>query len=536
MATEKYLSYIIQGDTEYIIQDPETSKKLDKPISVNPVAGSILGISPNAETITVTWVPYTDYLKDYALSSDLSALAARIDANYYTITDLDAKLGLKADLVDGKVPAEQLPSYVDDVIEGYYFENAFYSDSEHTTAIAGEISKIYVDLTNNVSPVTYRYSGSTYIKISSGMEKEDYYTSADLDVKLTGKADLVDGVVPNTQLPNYTAWEVYPTDRDLEPGEYSKTFIIEGNEETFINSTKISAGMTEQFAIYTNSPVAESDIIIDWGDGNTSSIKNGDYFSVATEDNQEYRIEVAHTYEVPNQIYTVKVYGKKYWKVAHIASTNNIMCRCIADDLPVASHLMTMANFATRANRLLYVNIPAYHKVLTIPNWANAFMGCVNLVKATGFKRFYSLYTVGNLFNTCLNLVDTDIRIPQTVTDISYIFHDCKQLSKDITKLFANQNNVILGFTNDAINVQNAFYGCQKLSGTIPAQIFWNEHSINFIGKETCFKDCSLSSTAPVSWGGTDSAASIDAKLIDRVIYLEQRVKYLEQLITDDGG
>jgi hypothetical protein len=359
-----------------------------------------------------------------------------------------------------------------------------------------------------------------------------FATKTDLDIVSTD-IKILSGEVKNI---NYTAWEVYPTDRDLEPGEYSKTFIIEGNEETFINSTKISAGMTEQFAIYTNSPVAESDIIIDWGDGNTSSIKNGDYFSVATEDNQEYRIEVAHTYEVPNQIYTVKVYGKKYWKVAHIASTNNIMCRCIADDLPVASHLMTMANFATRANRLLYVNIPAYHKVLTIPNWANAFMGCVNLVKATGFKRFYSLYTVGNLFNTCLNLVDTDIRIPQTVTDISYIFHDCKQLSKDITKLFANQNNVILGFTNDAINVQNAFYGCQKLFGTIPAQIFWNEHSINFIGKETCFKDCSLSSTAPVSWGGTASDAIIETPTNNKVNELTGKVSAIETTVSEING
>ena len=38
----------------------------------------------------------------------------------------------KADLVGGLVPSSQLPSYVDDIIEGYYYLLAFYKDSSHT--------------------------------------------------------------------------------------------------------------------------------------------------------------------------------------------------------------------------------------------------------------------------------------------------------------------------------------------------------------------------------------------------------------------
>lgn len=75
--------------------------------------------------------------------------------------------GAKADLVDGKVPASQLPSYVDDVIEGYYFDGKFYKDSAHTVEINGESGKIYVDITTD-SGSTYRWSGSTYIEISGG--------------------------------------------------------------------------------------------------------------------------------------------------------------------------------------------------------------------------------------------------------------------------------------------------------------------------------------------------------------------------------
>ncbi len=75
--------------------------------------------------------------------------------------------GSKADLVNGKVPASQLPSYVDDVVEGYYFEGAFYEDAAHSVKIEGETGKIYVDITPG-SNATYRWSGSAYVEISSG--------------------------------------------------------------------------------------------------------------------------------------------------------------------------------------------------------------------------------------------------------------------------------------------------------------------------------------------------------------------------------
>ena len=65
----------------------------------------------------------------------------------------------------GKVPSSQLPSYVDDVIEGYYYNGSFYEDSSHTTAITPSTGKIYVDLSTNKS---YRWSGSVYVEISQG--------------------------------------------------------------------------------------------------------------------------------------------------------------------------------------------------------------------------------------------------------------------------------------------------------------------------------------------------------------------------------
>ena len=63
----------------------------------------------------------------------------------------------------GKVPAAQLPSFVDDVLEGYYCNSKFYKEAAHTTEITGETGKIYVDLPTNK---TYRWSGTAYVVIS----------------------------------------------------------------------------------------------------------------------------------------------------------------------------------------------------------------------------------------------------------------------------------------------------------------------------------------------------------------------------------
>lgn len=62
-----------------------------------------------------------------------------------------------ASLIDGKVPASQLPSYVDDVLEYANFA---------ALPATGETGKIYVRLDNNL---TYRWSGSAYVEISASL-------------------------------------------------------------------------------------------------------------------------------------------------------------------------------------------------------------------------------------------------------------------------------------------------------------------------------------------------------------------------------
>jgi hypothetical protein len=70
-------------------------------------------------------------------------------------TDLQNALFNKADLVNGLVPASQLPSFVDDVIEVANFASL---------PTSGEIGKIYITLDNNK---IYRWGGSTYVEIAA---------------------------------------------------------------------------------------------------------------------------------------------------------------------------------------------------------------------------------------------------------------------------------------------------------------------------------------------------------------------------------
>ncbi len=72
---------------------------------------------------------------------------------------------------DGKVPASQLPSYVDDVLEGYYVDETHFAKKYIEDALVyytPEKGKIYVDISESTdySGKTYRWSGTKYSVIS----------------------------------------------------------------------------------------------------------------------------------------------------------------------------------------------------------------------------------------------------------------------------------------------------------------------------------------------------------------------------------
>ena len=80
-----------------------------------------------------------------------------MDVLAYALAKKYAKEGLakKADIVNGKIPADELPSYVDDIVE-------YASRSEFPAE--GETGKIYVA---DDTGFTYRWSGSEYVQINA---------------------------------------------------------------------------------------------------------------------------------------------------------------------------------------------------------------------------------------------------------------------------------------------------------------------------------------------------------------------------------
>lgn len=93
---------------------------------------------------------------DPTARADIATINGKIGSNS-GIASLDA---------NGKVPSSQLPGYVDDVVEGYYYEGSFYVESTHETLITPEGGKIYIDLSTEKQ---YRWSGSVYVQTNPSL-------------------------------------------------------------------------------------------------------------------------------------------------------------------------------------------------------------------------------------------------------------------------------------------------------------------------------------------------------------------------------
>lgn len=118
---------------------------------------------------------------DAAVKAQVDRLDTKIDDVNEDLQDFKALKGQPNGLAEldgnGKVPASQLPSYVDDVMDAYatytvsptgVLQNIqLYADAEHKTPIVGERDKIYVNVTPGEVSYQFRWSGSQWVHIDS---------------------------------------------------------------------------------------------------------------------------------------------------------------------------------------------------------------------------------------------------------------------------------------------------------------------------------------------------------------------------------
>ena len=150
----------------------ELTAVINKEVSDRTIADNTLNTKVDKEISDRT---AADAALKTELTEDISDVQAALDA--FKATKAQAN-GLASLDENGKVPAGQLPSYVDDVIDVYatYDVSAtnevtnikLYTDATHTTAVVGEGGKSYNDITPDHPGYQFRWSGTTWVQIVSG--------------------------------------------------------------------------------------------------------------------------------------------------------------------------------------------------------------------------------------------------------------------------------------------------------------------------------------------------------------------------------
>ena len=184
--------------SEYSLEEIRESEDLKAAIQAGNLTADFDGVAITSAALFDNYIVDFDRKQVVQNTSDISTLSGAshtqgtdlgLDTGganpvtAATITAFIASKGAVSGLASldagGKVPASQLPSYVDDV-EEYANLAAF--------PVTGETGKIYVAIDTGK---IYRWSGSIYVEISPSVAKKSFTYSAGEDGNLNGSRDLI---------------------------------------------------------------------------------------------------------------------------------------------------------------------------------------------------------------------------------------------------------------------------------------------------------------------------------------------------------
>jgi hypothetical protein len=222
---------------------------------------------------------------DEALDTKLQSNIDALESKHDTFVATKGKANGFASLDEnGLVPSSQLPAYVDDVIEVVTFD-----DLPET----GEEGKIYVTLDTNL---TYRWSGSQYIEISSSLALGETSSTAYPGDKGKANRDALNAMPSAVMryIDSITANDAQVT----IPFRYVSKNDSNNQYETDKNaSVTISSATTSTAGVMSGADKTKLDKVLTDGDGSKYLADNGTYKTIEiVEDTTE---TVKTTTEIP---------------------------------------------------------------------------------------------------------------------------------------------------------------------------------------------------------------------------------------------
>lgn len=147
--------------------DTKFTKAVNDEATARTSADTALGARIDKEIADRT---AADTALDTKLQNNINTLEAKHDAFVATKGKADGFAPLDG---NGLVPANHLPSYVDDVLEVYATYDVsptggltnvqLYTDAGHQTPVVGESGKIYINVADDEPPYQFRWSGTKFV-------------------------------------------------------------------------------------------------------------------------------------------------------------------------------------------------------------------------------------------------------------------------------------------------------------------------------------------------------------------------------------
>lgn len=165
---------------------------------------------------------------------------------------------------NGLVPSSQLPSYVDDVIEGYATYEVsetgklsnikLYSDQDHANPITGESGKIYLNITPDEPPYQFRWSGTQFVDSNTSSLILGEVTGTAYDGAKGRKATAITNSIPNTIVDTLEFGQAYTDYVQLKYHYYRKQFVTDQDDHYTAQPNKhvdIPASTAEKAGVQT---------------------------------------------------------------------------------------------------------------------------------------------------------------------------------------------------------------------------------------------------------------------------------------------